>query len=154
MTLHQDLDTVEVSDSTRLYRGLTLHTTIFDNFHPLCFQIPQGTTTAIAAATTAVAASDRFCGRFLSIAVADTDQDTVCSKQHRVSRQVLNSFEYFFLHFLGRAYPFRLGVKTDDTEVCIVASIDPTLCEADLSAGTQPPGGITGFALNFYQGAC
>lgn len=94
--------------------------------------IPQGTTTAIAAATAASARSDRFCGRFLSIAAADTDQDTVCT----------------------RSYPFRLGVKTDDNEACVTTSIDPTLCEADLSAATQPPGGITGFALNFYQGAC
>jgi len=94
--------------------------------------IPQGTTTTLAAATAASARSDRFCGRFLSIAAADTDQDTVCT----------------------RSYPFRLGVKTDDNEACVTTSIDPTTCEADLSAATQPPGGITGFALNFYQGAC
>ena len=58
------------------------------------------------------------------------------------------------LSILARSYPFRLGVKTDDNEDCLTTSIDPTTCEADLSAATQPPGGITGFALNFYQGAC
>jgi len=94
--------------------------------------IPLGTTTTIAAATAQVAAAqDRFCGRFLSILDADADQDTVCT----------------------RSYPFRLGVKTDDNEVN--PAIATTLVsESDLSAATQPPGGITGFALNFYQGAC
>ena len=56
-----------------------------------------------------------------------------------------------FVIISGRAYPFRLGVTTDNFEVCTAAAANT--CEEDLSAADMP-GGILGFALGFEQKAC
>ena len=48
---------------------------------PLSFQIPQGTTAAIAAIDDVSAAGiTRYCGRFLAMATDGTADVTVCSK--------------------------------------------------------------------------
>ena len=56
----------------------------------------------------------------------------------------------FYLLFLGKAYPFTLGVTTNEDEVCSDAEENMAiLCEASVT-----PGGIIGFALGFSQMSC
>merc|ERR1712029_1140889 len=86
--------------------------------------IPVGQTSAIAATTTAAVGVDRFCGRQLSTINIMDDPGTVCS----------------------RSYPFRLGVVTDDKEIC-------TGAEANTAAASMA-GGILGFGLGFEQMSC
>ena len=105
------------------------------------FQIPLGQTSTIAAITTAAVGIDRFCGRHLSTATVTTGtvpnivttgsdtETTVCS----------------------RSYPFRLGVVTDNMEVCTDATA--VLCEVNIDAASMP-GGIVGFALGYDQKSC
>jgi len=89
--------------------------------------IPQGTTSAIASSTAVSAtAVERYCGRYLNTATNTAGNVSICS----------------------RIYPFRIGVVTDNTELC--TAVDMTqLCEADTA-----PGGIIGFALNYVQSSC
>merc|ERR1712141_467738 len=91
--------------------------------------IPNGQTSAIAAITTPAVGIDRFCGRQLSVITAMDDATTVCS----------------------RSYPFRLGVVTDNMEVCTGATA--IICEANIAAASMA-GGILGFALGFQQMSC
>ena len=93
------------------------------------FQIPHGQTSAIAAITTAAVGIDRFCGRQLSVIAAMDDAGTVCS----------------------RSYPFRLGVVTDNMEVC--TGTTTIVCEANIAAASMA-GGILGFALGYQQMSC
>ena len=93
------------------------------------FQIPHGQSLTIAAITTAAVGIDRFCGRQLNVARATDDAGTVCS----------------------RSYPFRLGVVTDNMEVCTGATT--ILCEANIAAASMA-GGILGFALGYQQMSC
>ena len=52
--------------------------------------------------------------------------------------------------FLGKAYPFTLGVTFNEDEVCSDAEEDmANVCEA-----SETPGGIIGFALAFTQMSC
>ena len=51
----------------------------------------------------------------------------------------------------SRSYPFRLGVVTDNMEVCTGATA--ILCEANIAAASMA-GGILGFALGFEQKSC
>jgi len=92
--------------------------------------IPQGSGSAVAAATTVVGTSndvhERFCGRLLSTIDDSNANISVCS----------------------RIYPFRIGVVTDDTELCTNVAMTQ-LCEADTA-----PGGILGFSLNYVQSSC
>merc|ERR1719510_574687 len=88
--------------------------------------IPNVITETQAKATTIIAGPTRLCGRFLALSAAQTAAATVCS----------------------RATPFRLGVTFDDSEEAT----------GTISEGTSDqqgrPGGITGFSLYFFQGAC
>ena len=98
------------------------------------FQIPLGQTSTIAAITTAAVGIDRFCGRHLSTnkpaAITGSDTETtVCS----------------------RSYPFRLGVFTDNMEVCTGDAANT--CEVNIDAASMP-GGIVGFALGYDQKSC
>jgi len=89
--------------------------------------IPQGTTSTIAALTTVSStASERYCGRYLNTADDTAGNVSICS----------------------RIYPFRIGVVTDDTELCTNVAMTQ-LCEADTA-----PGGILGFSLNYVQSSC
>jgi len=89
--------------------------------------IPNGVTSTIAAITTPTLGTSRFCGRLL--ALSDTIAGaSVCS----------------------RSYPFTLGVRTDDHEVCT----NPAADMADDCEATGLPGGILGFALGYTQLAC
>jgi len=91
--------------------------------------IPIGQTAAIAATTTTKVGVDRFCGRQLSTINVMDDPGTVCS----------------------RSYPFRLGVVTDDKEICTGAAANT--CEANIAAASMA-GGILGFGLGFEQMSC
>ena len=56
--------------------------------------------------------------------------------------------ETFF--FTARRSPFTVGVNFDSNEVCTVSTASmTTLCETN-----GDPGGIVGFKLIFFQGAC
>ena len=62
----------------------------------------------------------------------------------------LDLLRMFYLLFLGKAYPFTLGVTTNEDEVCSDAEENMAiLCEASVT-----PGGIIGFALGFSQMSC
>ena len=51
----------------------------------------------------------------------------------------------------SRSYPFRLGVVTDNMEVCTGDAANT--CEANIAAADMA-GGILGFALGFQQMSC
>ena len=87
----------------------------------------------------------RFCGRYLNPATNIAAAATVCSKS---PFYLIFHDSRFFFNFSGRTYPFRLGVTTDDMEICNAAP-DSTNCELD-----TVPGGILGFALGFAQMSC
>ena len=91
--------------------------------------IPGATSSTIAALTTPAVFMERFCGRHFTISVGATEA-TVCS----------------------RSYPFRLGVVTDNAEVCSANGAAIT-CETNLAIASRP-GGILGFAIGFTQGSC
>ena len=50
----------------------------------------------------------------------------------------------------GQIVPFRVTVKTDDSEVTASAAADM----ADMNEQNGRPGGIVGFALDFVQQPC
>ena len=91
--------------------------------------IPGATSATIAATTTPAVFKERFCGRHFTISVAATEA-TVCS----------------------RSYPFRVGVNTDNAEVCS-ANTAANTCESNLTIASRP-GGILGFAIGFVQNSC
>ena len=55
--------------------------------------------------------------------------------------------------FSARSYPFRVGVTTDDFEVCSAATSTAANCELDVTIASTP-GGILGFAIGYVQKSC
>lgn len=95
--------------------------------------IPGGTAIAAAAATAVTADTVyRYCGRILA-----TEAGKIATDVATVS-------------VCSRAYPFTLGVVTDNTEVCT----DDAANKADICEHNNLPSGTLGFALDFKQFAC
>ena len=105
------------------------------------FQIPLGQTSTIAAITTAAVGIDRFYGRHLSTATMTAIMSGVAVTTGSDTETTVCS----------RSYPFRLGVVTDNMEVCTDATA--VLCEVNIDAASMP-GGIVGFALGYDQKSC
>ena len=51
----------------------------------------------------------------------------------------------------SRSYPFRLGVVTDDKEICTAEGANT--CEPNIQVADMA-GGILGFGLGFQQMSC
>ena len=56
-----------------------------------------------------------------------------------------------FISITGKVKPFRVGVHTDNSEVCTADAANT--CEYDLSAATST-GGQVGFKLIYWQNSC
>jgi len=96
-------------------------------------EIPGGSTAAIAAISTPVAATinfvNRFCGRYLALLVpGGVITATICS----------------------RTLPFRVGVNFDNQEIATVLADSMGTVQEQ----SESPGGITGFKLTFWQVGC
>ena len=105
----------------------------------------MGTTAAIAATTTPVISLDtKYCGRALALSVTIAAA-SVCSNYYAI---ISNYHLIYKIIFLGRVYPFRVGVVFDDSEICTDADA-ANLCETD-----NVPGGIVGFAIGYTQMSC
>ena len=103
------------------------------------FQIPLGQTSTIAAITTAAVGIDRFCGRHLSTATITAGNPAITTGSDTETT------------VCSRSYPFRLGVFTDNMEVCTGDAANT--CEVNIDAASMP-GGIVGFALGYDQKSC
>jgi len=87
--------------------------------------IPNGNSATIAASSSVIAGTTRFCGRFFHYTTAQASATTVCSKE----------------------YPFRIGVKFNDNE-----EISGTT--AATNDKTLVPSGVLGFKLEWWQNSC
>lgn len=88
------------------------------------FQIPGGTTAAIAATQKVTATNERFCGRFLGSEATVTLPVSLCSKSAVFLSITVNckinlkfyTYKSVILSILAASVPYTVGVSFDDIE--------------------------------------